>query len=272
MAAPDSRSSALNASPALVPNLRVLIVDDERLARAKLRTLLAAEPALEVIADCQNGVQAIAAVRKHKPDLMFLDVRMPQVDGFQVLQALAPEEMPKVIFTTAHGDYAVRAFDSNAIDYLLKPFDQERLHRALERARAGLLHSHERALTDRMLQLLSRATDPPAEERLLVKADGRLVFLNLEEIDWIEAAANYVRLNSGTASYLIRDNISRLASRLDPKRFARIHRSTIINVHKLKELQPCDNGEFIAVLKSGKSLSCSRGYRSEILRLIRSIA
>jgi two-component system LytT family response regulator len=258
----------MTPSSALVPNLRVLIVDDERLAREKLRTLLAAERALEVIGDCQNGVQAIAAVRKHRPDLMFLDVRMPQLDGFQVLQALAPDEIPQVVFTTAFDDYAIRAFDSNAIDYLLKPFDQERLHRALERARAGLLRSHERALADRMLQLLSHAGDA-TEERLLVKADGRLVFLNLEDIDWIEAAANYVRLNSGNASYLIRDNISRLASRLDPKRFARIHRSIIINVNKLSELQPCDNGEFIAVLKSGKSLSCSRGYRSEVLRLIR---
>ncbi len=176
----------MTPSLALVPNLRVLIVDDERLARAKLRTLLAAETALEVIGDCQNGAQAIAAVRKHKPDLMFLDVRMPQLDGFQVLQALALDEIPRVIFTTAFEDYAIRAFDNNAIDYLLKPFDQERLHRALERARAGLLRSHERALADRMLQLLERTGDS-TEDRLLVKADGRLVFLNLEDIDWIEA-------------------------------------------------------------------------------------
>lgn len=261
----------MTSSPALAPKLRVLIVDDERLAREKLRTLLAAESALEVIGDCQNGAQAIVAVRKHKPDLMFLDVRMPQLDGFQVLQALAVNETPQVIFTTAYEHYAIRAFDSNAIDYLLKPFDQERLHRAVERARGGLARSHARALTERMLQLLSRAGDVP-EERLLVKAEGRLIFLNLEEIDWIEAAANYVRLNSGGVSYLIRDNIGRLAARLDPRRFARIHRSIIINVHKLKELQPCDNGEFIAVLKNGKSLSCSRGYRSEILRLIESIS
>ena len=257
-------------SQALIPNLRVLIVDDERLAREKLRTLLAAERAVEVIVDCQNGAQAISAARKHKPDLMFLDVRMPQLDGFQVLQALAADEIPQVIFTTAFQDYAIRAFDSNAVDYLLKPFDQERLHRALERVRAGLLRSHDGALANRMLQLLSRTGEAP-EERLLVKAEGRLVFLNLEDIDWIEAAANYVRVNSGSSSYLIRDNIGRLATKLDPNRFARIHRSTIINVHKLRELQPCDNGEFIAVLKSGKSLSCSRGYRSEILRLIRSI-
>lgn len=258
-------------SQALIPNLRVLIVDDERLAREKLRTLLASERAVEVILDCQNGAQAISAARKHKPDLMFLDVRMPQLDGFQVLQALAADQIPQVIFTTAFQDYAIRAFDSNAVDYLLKPFDQERLHRALERVRAGLLRSHDGALANRMLQLLSRTGEAP-EERLLVKAEGRLVFLNLEDIDWIEAAANYVRVNSGSCSYLIRDNIGRLATKLDPNRFARIHRSTIINVHKLRELQPCDNGEFIAVLKSGKALSCSRGYRSEILRLIRAVS
>jgi two-component system LytT family response regulator len=262
----------VTVSSALVPNLRVLIVDDERLARVKLRTLLTAETAVEVVADCQNGVQAIAAVRHHKPDLMFLDVRMPQQDGFQVLQALAADEIPQIVFTTAYDQYAIRAFDSSAVDYLLKPFDQERLHRAIERARAGLLRSHERALADRMLQVLSRTDAAATEERLLVKADGRLIFLNLEDIDWIEAAANYVRLNAGNASYVIRDNIGRLATKLDPKRFARIHRSIIINVHKLKELQPCDNGEFIAVLSSGKALSCSRGYRSEILRLIGAIS
>jgi two-component system, LytTR family, response regulator len=195
------------------------------------------------------------------------------LDGFQVLANIPAPEMPVVVFTTAYDRYAIKAFEANALDYLLKPFDQKRLHRAVERARSQVMRSHDQSVAGRLLlDMLARAkSSDPLSGRLLIKAAGRLVILDLNDIDWIEAAANYVKLNVGNASCLLRESIGRLAERLDPDRFARIHRSTIVNVSKLRELQPCDSGEFIAVLKSGKALSCSRGYRPQIQRLIESI-
>jgi two-component system LytT family response regulator len=257
----------------ITPAIRTIIADDERLARQKLRLLLQSEDALTVLADCRDGKQTVAAVRAHKPDLLFLDIRMPQLDGFQVLANIPAAAMPVVVFTTAYDQYAIKAFEANALDYLLKPFDQKRLHRAVERARAQLAKSHDQTVAGKLLSdLLARAKSPaPLSGRLLIKSAGRLVILDLNDIDWIEAAANYVKLNVGHTSYLLRESIGRVADRLDADRFARIHRSTIVNVSKLQELQPCDGGEFIAILKSGKTLSCSRGYRPQMQRLIDSL-
>jgi two-component system LytT family response regulator len=198
---------------------------------------------------------------------------MPDVDGFEVLLQLTADEMPVVVFTTAYDQFAVRAFEAHAMDYLLKPFERERLHQAIERARAELLKSHNRDLTNRILDLLANNEEPKTnskqtEDRMVIRAGGKVVFLDLAEVDWIEAAANYVKLNVGKESYLLREGIGRVSERLDPGRFVRIHRSVIVNVSKIKELQPCDSGEYIAVLKNGKELSCSRGYRAELQRLI----
>jgi two-component system, LytTR family, response regulator len=178
-----------------------------------------------------------------------------------------------VVFTTAYDQFAIRAFEAQALDYLLKPFDSERLHQAIERARAELLKSHNRDLTTRILDLLAKNAEPKvepkrAEDRMIIRAGGKVVFLDVNELDWIEAAANYVKLNVGKDSYLLREGIGSISARLDPDRFVRIHRSVIVNVRKIRELQPCDSGEYIALLKNGKELSCSRGYRAQLQRLI----
>jgi len=253
--------------------VRTIIADDEQLARRKLRILLDAEPDVEVVAECHDGGETLAAVRTHHPDLLLLDIQMPDRDGFQVLGEISPSEMPVVVFTSAYDQYAIRAFEAHALDYLLKPFDQGRLHQAIERARFELRKSKDREITHRILQLLSRVKSdnqpaPGFAARLVIKTKGRIVFLNSEDIDWVEAAANYVRLNAGGESYLFRETISRTSERLNPNHFIRIHRSVIVNVRRIKELIPVNSGEYVVVLKSGKELSCSRGYRANLQQMI----
>jgi two-component system, LytTR family, response regulator len=253
--------------------VRTVIADDEPLARRKLRILLDSEPEVKVVAECQNGGQTLSAIRDCCPDLLLLDIQMPDRDGFQVLSEISPEEMPVVIFTSAYDQYAIRAFEAHALDYLLKPFDQGRLHHAIERARLELQQSKTHEMRHRIFELLSRVKSDKrpiteSEERLVIKTKGRIVFLNLDEIDWVEAAANYVRLNVGKESYLFRETISRTSERLNPNHFIRIHRSVIVNVRKIKELIPVNSGEYIVVLKSGKELSCSRGYRANVQHII----
>lgn len=270
---PDSALSRVDLPTGAL--IRVVIADDERLARQKLRMLLEAEPQLSVVSECQDGRQTVLAINSFHPDLLLLDIQMPDFDGFQVLHEIPAREMPVVIFTSAYDQYAIRAFEAHALDYLLKPFDQERLHQAIERARAELQKSDKREITHRLLELLSEmrsgvvsAATPLPQNRLVIKAKGRVIFLNLDEIDWIEAAANYVRLSVGKESYLLRETISRTSERLNPNEFIRIHRSVIVNVRKIKELIPVNSGEYIVVLKSGKELSCSRGYRALLQRVI----
>jgi len=252
--------------------MRAIIADDERLAREKLRILLASEPNIKLVAECHDGQQALSAIRTYRADLLLLDIQMPGMDGFQVLNELSPEEMPVVIFTSAYDQYAIRAFEAHALDYLLKPFDQERLHHAIERARLELNKSRDREITHRILDLLSQVKSempaPSSEGRLVIRAKGRVVFLNLSEIDWIEASANYVRLNAGKESHLFRETIGRVSERLNPNHFVRVHRSTIVNVRKIKELIPVNSGEYIVVLKNGKELSCSRSYRAALESMI----
>jgi two-component system, LytTR family, response regulator len=256
--------------------VRIVIADDERLARKKLQLLLESEPQVTVVAECQDGRQAVSAINSLRPDVLLLDIQMPDLNGFQVLEEVSPQEMPVVIFTSAYDQYAIRAFEAHALDYLLKPFDRERLHQAIERARFELRNSKNREITHRLLDLLSQmkpgnvSTPPDSQNRLVVKSKGRVVFLSLDEIDWVEAAANYVRLNAGKESYLFRETISRTLERLNPNQFIRVHRSTIVNVRKIKELIPVNSGEYIVVLKSGKELSCSRGYRANLQRMIAS--
>jgi two-component system LytT family response regulator len=247
--------------------IRTVIADDESLARNKLRILLDSEAGIQIVAECRNGAETIAAVRTHKPDLLFLDIQMPDANGFDVLSAISTEEMPVTIFTTAYDQFAIRAFEAHALDYLLKPFDQGRLHHSIERARAEFLKSHDSELAHRILDALAKGRTT-TDRRLVIKAGGRVVFIDVDEIHWIEAAANYVKLNVGKESYLLRESIGHVSERLDPGQFIRIHRSTIVNVQKIKELQPCNSGEYIVVLKTGKELSCSRGYRAGLQQLI----
>ncbi|MGA7930595.1 MAG: LytTR family DNA-binding domain-containing protein [Candidatus Sulfotelmatobacter sp.] len=269
---PDSVISSLQHQP-LDAVVRTVIADDERLARQKLLILLDSEPLVKVVAECQDGRQTVSSIRNFRPDLLLLDIQMPDLDGFQVLHEILQEEMPVVIFTSAYDQYAIRAFEANALDYLLKPFDQERLHQAVERARSELRKQRDREITRRILNLLSqvRSVGLPTLEpdsRLVIRANGRVVFLDLDSIEWVEAAANYVRLNVGKESYLFRETISRISERLDTNHFVRIHRSTIVNIRKIKELIPVNSGEYVVVLKSGRELSCSRGYRAALRGIV----
>ena len=269
---PDSVLASPQSHP-LDIGVRTVIADDERLARQKLLILLESEPQVKVVAECQDGRQTVAAIRNLRPDMLLLDIQMPDLDGFQVLSEIHPEEMPVVIFTSAYDQYAIRAFEANALDYLLKPFDQERLHQALQRARSELRKARDREITHRILNLLSQVRSvalpaPERDSRLVIKANGRVVFLDLDSIEWVEAAANYVRLNVGKESYLYRETISRISERLDSSLFVRIHRSTIVNVRKIKELIPVNSGEYVVVLRSGRELSCSRGYRAALQEIV----
>jgi two-component system LytT family response regulator len=249
--------------------IRTIIADDEKLARTKLRFLLQSEASINVVAECSDCEQTVQAVNCYKPDLLLLDVQMPGPDGFHVLRAIPPEQMPMVVFTTAYDQYALQAFEAHALDYLLKPFDQERLHRAIERVHTEFVKSGDREMARRILDYLAKGQiESPADKRLIIRAEGRVVFLDVDEIEWIDADANYVKLNAGKTTYVLRQSIGNLSQRLNPNQFVRIHRSTIVNIEKIKELQPCNSGEYIVVLRNGKQLSCSRGYRGGLQSLI----
>ena len=253
----------------MIPEIRTIIADDQKPARSHLRMMLESEAGVQVLAECADGSETVSAVRAYKPDLLLLDTRVFGSDGLPVLSAVPPAERPLVIFTSAHDGYAARAFEAHALDYLLKPLDQKRLHAAIERTRAEILKAHDRHFTRRVLDFLAEAkSGSPMDRRLVVKSEGRVVFLKMDEIDWIEAAANYVRLQAGSQSYLMREGIGHIAARLDSNQFLRIHRSIIVNVHRIKELQPCNRGEYMVILTTGKELSCSRGYRARLQQLI----
>jgi two-component system LytT family response regulator len=250
--------------------IRALIVDDEPLARERIRTLLESESDIEVVAECGDGLDAIALVERERPDLIFLDVQMPELDGFRVLEALtdAPSP-PAVIFVTAYDKYALRAFEVHALDYLLKPFDRERFSRAVERARGAVRREKKGAMDERLLALLADIkTEPKHLERLVIKSSGRVFFLKTEEIDWIEAASNYVRLYAGRESHLMRETMSALESKLDPKKFLRANRSAIVNIEKIKELHPLFRGEYEIVLHTGARLTMGRAYREKLQELL----
>jgi two-component system LytT family response regulator len=244
---------------------RVVIADDEPLARERLRTLLAGEDWLEVIAECQNGLDAAECILQRQPDLVFLDVQMPGATGFDVIEAVGPERMPLVVFVTAFDKYALRAFDVHALDYLLKPFDRERFQQALRRARQQLERRSPADLERRLLELVQDLRGPSQRlERFVIKSGGRVFFIRADEIDWIEAAGNYVKLHAGADAHLFRETMNAIEARLDPDVFYRIHRSHIINIERVKELQPWFNGEYVVILKNGTRLTLSRGYREKL--------
>jgi two-component system, LytTR family, response regulator len=249
--------------------IRTFIVDDEPLARQRLRRLLEAEADIEIAGECADGRQAVSAVRRDAPDLLFLDVQMPLLDGFGVLEELGPDATPVVIFVTAHDRYALKAFEVHALDYLLKPFDRERFRRTLDHVRAQLQRNERVDVNKRLLALLAdvQGARKPLE-RLVVKSGGRVCFVRTEEIDWIEAAGNYLRLHVGRDVHVLRETMSRLESRLDPRQFPRIHRSTMVNLERIQELQPSFHGDFVVVLHDGTELTLSRGYRDKLQELL----
>jgi two-component system LytT family response regulator len=253
--------------------IRTLVVDDEPLARERLTSLLAPEADIEVVGQCRDGEEAVTAIVDHNPDLVFLDVQMPGMNGFEVIEAVGSERMPLVIFVTAYDQHALKAFQVRALDYVLKPFDRERFQQALQRARAQIQRDETGDLGRRLLALVKDLRrDQPKTDRLVVKSGGRLFFLRTDEIDWIEAAGNYVRLHVGPASHLLRETMNAIEGRLDSEKFFRIHRSRIVNMERIQEMQPWLNGEYAVLLRTGTRLTLSRGYREKLQeRLARSV-
>jgi two-component system, LytTR family, response regulator len=256
--------------------IRALVVDDEPLARRGIRARLARIDGIEVVGECGDGREAIAAIRGLTPDLVFLDVQMPGLDGFGVLEQIGADSMPMVVFVTAYDAHAVRAFDVHALDYLLKPIDDERFDRAIERVRRRMAERREGTLGQRLAALLAEYGRAPASEgvqpkgadprdaRLLVKDRGRIVLVDVSEIDWVQADGDYVRVHVGGRGHLIRETMAAMEARLDPACFARIHRSAIVNVRRIRELRPQPNREYVVVLRDGTQLRLSRSYRDRL--------
>lgn len=266
-------SSSLDRPDARRPlesNMRVLVVDDEPLARQKLVSLLAQEQGVEVAGEARDGREAVRLIDERRPDLVLLDVQMPEIDGFGVLSRIAPERMPAVVFVTAYDAYALRAFDVHAVDYLLKPFDRTRLHQALERARVDLDRRETERLNEKLMALLGdlKGGEKKYLDRLVLKTAGRVFFLKTEEIDWVDSAGNYVRLHARGESHLLRETMNALEAKLDPARFVRIHRSTLVNLERIKELQQVFHGDYVVILQNGQRLSLSRTYRDKLQEVL----
>lgn len=243
--------------------LRVVVVDDEPLARTRLKRLLRDHDGIELIAECGDGASAVQAIETSTPDLVLLDIQMPELDGFDVVQALDMRELPAIIFVSAFAQYAVRAFQVHALDYVLKPVESDRLGDALAHARARIADRRSsRVGLPSLLRDLRR--DRPYLARVPVRADGRVKVIDLGTVDWIGAADNYVALHVGTREYLVRDTITRLAQRLDPRHFVRIHRSTIVRIDRISELVPDLHGDFRLRLTNGTVLAMSRTFRSGV--------
>jgi two-component system LytT family response regulator len=243
----------------------VVVVDDEPLARTGMRDLLARDPEMEVVAQCADGREAVRAIGALRPDLVLLDVQMPEMDGFEVLREIGAERMPLVVFVTAYDRFALRAFDVAAVDYLLKPFDDERFLRAMQRAKHAVRNAEVGELGRRLAGLLERGGAEPVREasaayasRLMVKNTGRTVFIRVEEVDWIEADDYYARLHVGEKTHLLRESMGSLESRLDPQRFFRVHRSAIVNLDRVREVQFLFRGEHVVILHDGTRLKLTR--------------
>lgn len=250
-------------------NLRILIVDDEPLARERLRTFLTRESGMEVIGECGDGPEAISAIPKLNPDLVFLDVQMPGCTGFEVLSRLGSHPQPRaVIFVTAYDRFALQAFEVHAVDYLLKPFDRARLQTALRRTLDRLHSTHPDALPAGLTSLLGEIQGAArTPHRIPVKSTGRITFVDIPDIDWVGSADNYVELHVGAQCHLLRETMSNLAARLPPNQFVRISRTTIVNVARVQELRSLFHGEYAVILRDGTQLSLSRSHRSQLHRL-----
>jgi two-component system LytT family response regulator len=251
--------------------LRVVVADDEPLGRQRLVRLLQAEPDTEVVATCADGEEAVEAIREHVPDLVLLDIQMPRMDGFEVVAALGQSHQPAVIFVTAHDQYAVRAFEVHAFDYLLKPVDQDRLREAMGWALSAARRGPQGSGTRRVLALLeelSARDRARGRDRLVVRTPERAIFLRTETIDWIEAAGKFVHLHVGRTTHPLRESMAELEQELDPARFLRISRSVIVNLDRIQEVQPWFQGDYVLILTEGTRLTSTRGYRENMRRLL----
>lgn len=268
--------------------LRILVVDDEPAARRGLKLLLDAVPYVEVIGEAGDGPEAVRQIVKLRPDIVFLDVQMPGCDGFEVIHRVGLAAMPAVVFVTAHDEHALRAFDVSAVDYLLKPYEDARFHAALARAREEVRLRRAGDLGSRLERLLVAFERVPAStpvtaapapaggdtgaltDRILIKSSGEIYFLKMEEIDWIEAEGDYMKFHASGRAHLLRETMVRLEARLDPRRFIRIHRSTIVNVDRVRKMSPAFAGEYAVILHDGTKLRLSRGYQDRLQELLRS--
>jgi two-component system, LytTR family, response regulator len=254
--------------------IRLLIVDDERLARQKVRAFAGAHADLEVVGECANGAEAVDAIREQEPDLVFLDIRMPRMDGFEVVRRLQREELPRIVFVTAHAEYAVDAFDVEAVDYLLKPFDRARFDRTIERVRRDRRTAEDAAVRTRLLDALDRLDarldarqDGVASRALaqfVVHAKGKIVFVDARDVEWIGAEGKYIRLHLKAAAHLVRQSIGDVERRLDAREFLRIHRSTIVNLRCVKEIHRGVGDDFVVLLHDGTKLALSRRHRARL--------
>lgn len=253
----------------MISKIRALIVDDEPLAREGVRLHLEAQPDVEIVGEARDGEEAVEMITALHPDLVFLDVQMPGLDGFGVVEAVGVEAMPSVIFVTAYDQFALRAFDAHAVDYLLKPFDAERLNTAVEGARNAIRGKRRNEVEERLVALLGELRGKGQFlERIVVRSGGRILILRIEDVEWLEAASNYVRIHAGGREYLLRETMTNLETKLDPAHFVRIHRSTIVRLDRIKELEPLFQGDYVLILEDGTRLTSSRGYRDRLQELL----
>jgi two-component system LytT family response regulator len=256
--------------------IRTMIADDEPAARRGVRLLLEKDPAIEVIGEAASGEDALALIQRERPDLAFLDVQMPGGDGFQVIAGLAGMAAPAIVFVTAYDEHALRAFEVNAVDYLLKPYDDARFRAALDRAKSAVSLRQSDSVSAKLNQLLDylqagegaeAAADRP--ERILLKSAGEIYFLKADEIDWIEAEGDYMKFHVSGKAHVLRETMVRLEARLDAKKFVRIHRSTIVNLDRVRKLSPAFAGEYAVILHDGTKLKLSRGYHDRLAALMK---
>lgn len=264
----------------MTAKIKTLIIDDEPLARRNLRLLLEKDPQIEILEECRNGREAVKAINALSPDLIFLDIQMPEMDGFDVLARVGPERIHAIIFVTAFDQYALKAFDVHALDYLLKPFDDERFAHALERAKSQIEAREIDRLSKRLLALLEdRDSERKVSRRetsyltrVMIKVSGRVTLLKVDEIDFIEADGNYAKLHVGRKAHLLREKMHDLEGRLDPAKFVRIHRSVIVNLDRIKEMHPHFNGDYIVVLEDGRKLRLSRTRRENLEARLKAVS
>lgn len=279
--------STLNLNPHVSANpraarYRAVIIDDEPAARRGVRLLLARDPEIEIVGEAGTGDEAAALMARERPEVAFLDVQMPGGDGFEALAKIDPAQAPAVVFVTAYDEHALRAFEINAVDYLLKPFDDLRFGAALQRAKAAARRRRDETMDSRLSKLMNYLEHDPARaaateraeakghDRILVKSSGEIFFLKAEEIDWIEAEGDYMKFHVAGRGHLMRETMARLEARLDGRRFIRIHRSTIVNIDRVKKLSPSFAGEYAVVLTDGTKLRLSRGYHDRVAALLKS--
>jgi len=249
--------------------IKTIVVDDELLGRERITGLLSRHPEIQIVAECENGLEAVSRINQEKPDLVFLDVQMPEMDGFTALSHVQIEPMPVVIFVTAHDKFALKAFEVHALDYLMKPFDRDRFENALKRA-LGELEKRQSGVLSRQLSSLLADYKPEkkAVDRLTVKLDGRIIFIKVEDIDWVEAADNYVTLHLGAEKHMMRETMGSLEMKLPEDKFVRISRSAIVNMETIREMQPLFHGDYTVILKDGTKLTLSRNQRDKLQKIL----